>query len=86
VAPLRGAGFSPGRVLRLEPGDVRPDRRIVPVFLQKGAGSSPRKAEQGTVDEIDRCGGALDVQQDGADLAQLEAVRSGMYAGPMQRG
>jgi hypothetical protein len=39
----------------------------------------PRIAEQRLVNEVDGCGGALDVQQDGADLRQRDAVfRIGM--------
>jgi hypothetical protein len=43
-------------------------------------------AEQRVMDEVDGCGGALDVQEDGADLLQVDAVRCGKYAGPMQSG
>ena len=46
----------------------------------------PRIAEERLVDELDGCGGALDVQEDRADLGQRDAVRSGMYVGPMQSG
>ena len=36
-------------------------------------------AEQRLVDEVDGCGGALDIQEDGADLGQRDAVfRIGM--------
>jgi hypothetical protein len=38
---------------------------------------------------MDECDGrrrALDVQQDGACVGQRDAVRSGMYVGPMQTG
>ena len=51
-------------------------------LLDPGAGV----AEERLVDEVDGGGGALDVQEDGADLRQRDAVRSGMYAGPMQSG
>ena len=46
----------------------------------------PRIAEERLVDELDGCSGALDIQEDRADLRQRDAVRSGMYAGPMQSG
>jgi hypothetical protein len=46
----------------------------------------PRIRKQNVVDELDGRRRALDVQQDGADVPQLDAVRSGMYVGPMQTG
>jgi hypothetical protein len=73
-------------VLGLEPGDVGPDLGIIPMPLEKSTYPGARKTEQRLVDEIDGCGGALDVQKDGADVPQLDAVRSGMYVGPMQSG
>ncbi len=48
------------------------------MILEKPAGPLPRVAEQGVMDELDRGGGALDVEQDGADPGQVDAVRSGM--------
>ena len=54
--------------------------------LEKVPHPGPRIAEQRTVDEFDGCCGTLDVQEDGADLGQRDAVRSGMYVGPMQSG
>ena len=42
-------------------------------FLDPGAGV----AEQRLVDEVDGCSCALDVQEDGADLLQVDAVRCG---------
>jgi hypothetical protein len=42
--------------------------------------------EQRLVDELDGRGCALDVQEEGADAVQFDAVRSGMYVGPMQSG
>jgi hypothetical protein len=57
------------------------------VLLEEIPDPRSRKAEQRLVDEVDGCGGALDVQQDGADLGQRDAVfRIGMYVGPMQSG
>ena len=56
------------------------------MLLEKLAELGPRIAEQRSVDEIDGCGGALDVQEDGADFRQRDAVRSGKYVGPMQSG
>jgi hypothetical protein len=54
--------------------------------LEKVPDPGPRIAEQRTVDEVDGRRRTLDVQQYGADLGQRDAVRSGMYAGPMQSG
>lgn len=54
--------------------------------LEKIREPGPRIAEQRAVDEIDGCGRALDVQEDRADPGQRDAVRSGMYVGPMQSG
>ncbi len=65
-------------MLRLQPGDVGPDFGIVRVPLEKLPDALAGVAEQDLVDEIDWGSGALDVQQDGADLAQVDAVRSGM--------
>ena len=55
---------------------------LLEISTHPGAGIT----EQRLVDEIDGRGRALDVQQDGADLRQRDAVRTGMYAGPMQSG
>jgi hypothetical protein len=46
--------------------------------LEKGAHTRPRVGKEHPVHELDRRRRALDVQQDGADVAQLDAVRSGM--------
>jgi hypothetical protein len=47
-------------------------------------------AEQRLVDKLDRRRRALDVEQDGADVLQLELQfardPTGMYRGPMQSG
>jgi hypothetical protein len=49
------------------------------VPLEKVAEAGARVAEQRFVDEIDGCSGALDVQEDGANLGQRDAVfRIGM--------
>ena len=56
------------------------------MLLEKVLEPGPRIAEQLTVDEFDGCCRTLDVQEDGADLSQRDAVRSGMYVGPMQSG
>jgi hypothetical protein len=74
------------RVLGPESGDVGADLGIIPMALEKSTHPGARITEQRLVDEFDGCGRALDVQQDGADLRQRDAVRSGMYAGPMQSG
>jgi hypothetical protein len=58
----------------------------VPAPLQEFRYPGARKPEQRSVDELDGCSRTLDVQQDGAEPLQLDAVRSGMYVGPMQSG
>jgi hypothetical protein len=74
-------------VLRLQPRDIGPDLGVLPMPLEKIPDPRPRIAEERLVDEVDGCGRALDVQQDGADLGQRDAVfRTGMYVGPMQSG
>jgi hypothetical protein len=65
-------------VLGLQLGDIGADLGIVPVPLEELPQPLAGKAEQGAMDELDRGGGALDVQQDGADPGQVDAVRSGM--------
>jgi hypothetical protein len=66
-------------VLGLESRDIGPDLGILPVLLEKIPDPSPRIAEQRLMDKVDGCGGALDVQQDGADFRQRDAVfRIGM--------
>jgi hypothetical protein len=67
-----------GSALGPESRDVGTDLGIVPMALEKPTHPGPRIAEQRSVDEVDGCGGALDVQQDGADLRQRDAVRNGM--------
>jgi hypothetical protein len=69
-----------------QPRDIGPDLGIIPVLLEKVPDPGPRIAEQRTVDELDGCCRTLDVQEDGADLRQRDAVLSGMYVGPMQSG
>ena len=61
-------------VLGLQPRDIGPDLGIIPVLLEEIPDPLPRIAEQRLVDEVDGCGGALDVQQDGADVGQRDAV------------
>jgi hypothetical protein len=75
-----------GRVLDLESCDIGADLGIVPVMLEKILYPSPREAKQRCVDEFDGRRRPLDVQEDGARLRQLDAVRTGMYVGPMQSG
>ena len=66
-------------VLGLQPRDISPDLGIIPVLLEEIPEPRPRIAEQRFMDEVDGCGGALDIQQDGADLGQRDAVfRIGM--------
>ena len=45
-----------------------------------------RVGKQQLVDELDGRRRALDIQQDGANVLQLDAVPSGIYVGPMQTG
>jgi hypothetical protein len=73
-------------VLGLESRDVGPDLGVIPMPLEKSTYPAARIAEQRLVDEFDGRRRALDVQKDGADVLQLDAVRSGMYVGPMQSG
>jgi hypothetical protein len=79
VIPPRGRGFGCfGRVLSPESRDVGPDLSVIPKAPEEVAHPGARVAEQRFMDELDGCGRALDVQQDGADLGQRDAVRSGM--------
>jgi hypothetical protein len=73
-------------VLGLESRDVGPDLGVIPMPPEKSTHPGPRITEQRLVDEVDGRRRALDVQEDGADLRQRDAVRSGMYVGPMQSG
>jgi hypothetical protein len=66
------------RVLGLEPGDVRSHFGISPMPVEEIGHPGPGIAEQGSMDEFDRRRGAFDVQQDRADLLQLDAARPGM--------
>jgi hypothetical protein len=74
------------RVLGLESRDVGADLGIIPMPLEKSTHPGARIAEQRLVDEFDGRRRALDIQKDDADALQRDAVRSGMYAGPMQSG
>ncbi len=65
-------------MLGLESQDVGPDLGITPMPLEKSTDPGPRIAEQLLVDEFDGRRRALDVQQDGADVLQLDRVRTGM--------
>jgi hypothetical protein len=66
-------------VLGLKPRDIGPDLGITPMLREKFPDPGPRIAEQRLVDEVDGCGRSLDVQQDGADFRQRDAVfRIGM--------
>jgi hypothetical protein len=87
VTPSRWSrvrGF--GVVLGFQAGDVGSNLRLGPVLPKEVVYPGAGVAKQRPVDEVDGCGRSLDVQQDGAELAQLDAVRSGMYVGPMQSG
>jgi hypothetical protein len=65
-------------VFGLQPGDIGPDLRLVPASLEKFLRPGPGIIEQRFVNEVDGRRRALDVQEDGADLLQVDAVRSGM--------
>ena len=87
IAPVRSIGVGFGRVFVLESSDIRPDLGIIPMLPEEVPDPGPRIAKQRTVDEVDGCGRSLDVQQDGANFRQRDAVfRSGKYVGPMQSG
>ena len=73
-------------VLGLQPRDIGPDLGIIPMLLEEVPDPGPRIAEQRLVDKVDGCSGTLDVQEDGVDFRQRDAVRSGKYVGPMQSG
>jgi len=73
-------------VFGAQPHDVGVDIRIGAVAREEFLHPRPRKRKQSVVDELDGRRRALDIQQDGADVPQLDAVRSGMYVGPMQTG
>jgi hypothetical protein len=65
-------------VLDSKPGDIRLNIGVAPVLTQKIPCSGAGIPEQGLVNEVYGGGGALDVQQDSAELLQLDAVRTGM--------
>jgi len=73
-------------MLGLESRDVGLDLGIMPMPLEKSTHPGTRIAEQRLVDECDGRRRPLDVQEDGADALQRDAVRCGKYAGPMQSG
>ena len=52
------------------------------MLLQIGVDSGARVGKQHLMNELDRRGGAFDVQQDRASVGQ----RNGMYVGPKQSG
>jgi hypothetical protein len=73
-------------MLGAQPREVCLDIRLGSVAREELLHPRPRIRKQNVVDELDGRRRALDVQQDGADVAQFDAVRSGMYVGPMQTG
>lgn len=75
-----------GGVLGSEEGEIGAHLRVGGMALEKFPHPRPRIGKQNLLDELDGRRRALDVQQDGADVVQLDAVRSGMYVGPMQSG
>jgi hypothetical protein len=88
VIPPRGWGRLGcfGSVLGREAQDVGPDLGFIPMPLEKSTHPGARMVEQRLVDKFDGRRRALDVQEDGADALQRDAVRSGMYERPMQSG
>lgn len=66
--------------------EVGLDCRLGVVAREKLLHPRPRIRKEIVVDELDGRRRALDIQQDGADVAQFDTVRSGMYVGPMQTG
>ena len=73
-------------MLGAQAGEVGADIRLSAVAREEFLHLRARKRKENVVDELDGRRRALDVQQDGADVPQLDAVRSGMYVGPMQTG
>jgi hypothetical protein len=73
-------------VLRLQSRDVGLYSGIVPVPLEEFRDPGAGVSKKSFVDELDGRGGALDIQQDCADLGQLAAALRGKYTGPMQSG
>ncbi len=73
-------------MLGAQPREVGLDKRLGAVAREELLHPRPSIREEILVDELDGRRRALDVQQDGADVVQLDAVRSGMYVGPMQTG
>jgi len=73
-------------VLGAQPREVGVDIRLGAVAREEVLHPRPRIRKKNVVDELDGRRRALDIQQDGADVPQLDAVRSGMYVGPMQTG
>jgi hypothetical protein len=65
-------------VLGLESRDVGADLGITPVPLEKSAYPGARMTEQRFMDEFDGRRRALDVQEEGANLRQLDLARTGM--------
>jgi hypothetical protein len=65
-------------MFRAQPREVGLDKRLGAVAREELLHSRPRIRKKTVVDELDGRRRALDVQQDGADVAQLDAVRSGM--------
>jgi hypothetical protein len=73
-------------VLGAQPRKIGVDIRIGGVAREEFLHTRPRIRKQNGMDELDGRRRALDIQQDGADVPQLDTVRSGMYVGPMQTG
>jgi len=65
-------------MLRPEQGDVGLDCWLGPVPVQKFLYPRSHVGEQDIVHELDGRRRALDVQEDGTDVRQREALRSGM--------
>ena len=65
-----------------EQRDVGADAGIAGVLLEIVVDSGARVGKQHLMNELDRRGGAFDVQQDRASVGQP----NGMYVGPKQSG
>src|SRR2546427_7834302 len=64
--------------------DIGADLRVVRVLREIVVHVRACVGEQHLMDELDGGSGALDVQQDGADVVQRVAI--GMYVGPQHTG
>ena len=73
-------------MLGAQPREVGMDIRLGAVAREEFLHPCLRIRKKNVVDELDGRRRALDIQEDGADVLQLDTVRSGMYVGPRQTG